>query len=187
MNTELAAAFLAGLFGLIPFLAQITSIRAQRRDRMTRLNHLRAELELLERLNTLQGEVSGGDEAAMHEINLFLNNSLRKLVEQYNTLSELTPRAVVGAKQLEPRELSFGRRALLLYDPNTALGWLLHTVFYILCLFIVMFFVLAVAVPPYDLDYFIGWAIIATPLGLVLLIIQRLARRHTVQLEEPAS
>jgi len=65
MSTQLAVAFVAGLFGLIPLMVQIASTRAQRRDRMTRLNHLRAELEFLEQLDTLQGKVNARDEAAM--------------------------------------------------------------------------------------------------------------------------
>ena len=55
MSTELTVALVAGLFGLVPLTVQIATTRAQRRDRMTRLNHLRAELELLEHLHTLQG------------------------------------------------------------------------------------------------------------------------------------
>jgi hypothetical protein len=55
--TELAVPFVAGLFGLIPLMWQLSATRAQRQDRMTRLTHLRAELELLERLNTLRGLV----------------------------------------------------------------------------------------------------------------------------------
>ena len=44
MRTELAVAIVAGLFGLVPLMVQIATTRAQRRDRMSRLNQLRAEL-----------------------------------------------------------------------------------------------------------------------------------------------
>jgi len=38
MRPELAVAFVAGFFGLIPLMVQIVTTRTQRRDRMTRLN-----------------------------------------------------------------------------------------------------------------------------------------------------
>jgi hypothetical protein len=198
MRPEYGVALLAGLFGLIPLMWQIASTRAQRRDRMTRLTHLRAELELLERLNTLEGQVSAGDEAAKRELDLTINNALSYVMGQYNALSEIAPSkiapstksapsTVVGGKQPSPRQLSFLRRALLLYDPNTALGWVLHTVFYVLSFFVVGFFLFGVAVPPYHVDYFLGWLVISTPIGIALVIIQRLARRHTAHSEETHS
>ena len=94
MRPELAVAFVAGLFGLIPLMVQIASTRAQRRDRMTRLNHLRAEQELLERLHTLQGKVSARDEAAKPQTKLVISDSLSKLLDQYNELAEIAPPAI---------------------------------------------------------------------------------------------
>jgi len=78
MRSELAAAFVAasvapfvaGLFGLIPLMVQIATSRAQRRDRIYRLNQLQAELELLERLHALQAEVSTRDEATKPQTDL---------------------------------------------------------------------------------------------------------------------
>jgi hypothetical protein len=96
MRTELAVAIVAGLFGLVPLMVQIVSPRAQRRDRMTRLNQLRAELELLERLHTLQGEVSATDEATKPPTNVVIRDSLSKVLNQYNKLSEIAPSTVVG-------------------------------------------------------------------------------------------
>jgi hypothetical protein len=190
--TELAVPFVAGLFGLIPLMWQITSTRAQRQDRLTRLNHLRAELELLERLSTLQGRVSVGDEAAKHQIDVTIDNALGNVMGQYNRLSEIAPSKVApatvgGAKQPAPRQLSFLRRALLLYDPNTALGWLLHTVFYVVGIIFLVFLPL-LFLPPYDPIGLLFSAFFATPFLAVLLIIQRLARRRAApQLEETAS
>jgi Flp pilus assembly protein TadB len=117
-------------------------------------------------------------------MNLTINNALIKLLKQYTSLSEIAPRAVAGEKPLSPRELSFLRRVLLLYHPNTALSWILHTAFYILCFFVVAFFLIVVAVPPYHIDYLIGWAVIVAPIVPVLLIIQWLARRHTAHSED---
>src|SRR5215212_9854806 len=135
MTTQLVVAFVAGLFSLIPLMVQIASTRAQRRDRMSRLNQLRAELELLERLHTLQGEVSTTDEAAKPRTNLIISEALSSVLAQYNQLSEIPPSAVLGSKQPSPRQLSFFRRAFLLYTPYTISGWILQTLFYFFALF----------------------------------------------------
>jgi hypothetical protein len=127
MSTEFTVAIVAGLFGLVPFMAQIVSRRAQRRDRMTRLNQLRAELELLERLHTLQGEVSATDEATKPPTNVVIRDALRKVLDQYNKLAEIAPSTVVGRKPPSTQQLSFFRRAFLLYNPHTISGWILHT------------------------------------------------------------
>src|SRR5215211_4589536 len=124
MRPELVVAFVAGLFSLIPLIAQIASTRAQRRDRMSRLNQLRAELELLERLHTLQGEVSATDEAPKPATNVVIRDSLGKVLDQYNKLSEIAPSTVSGGKPPSTEQLSFLRRALLLYNPHTVLGWI---------------------------------------------------------------
>ncbi len=88
----------AGLFGLVTLMVQIAvqiaTTRVQRRDRMFRLNQLQAELELLERLHTLQGEVSATDEAAKPQTDPVIRDSLSKVLEQYNKLSEFPPSAV---------------------------------------------------------------------------------------------
>jgi hypothetical protein len=198
----LIVAFVAGLFGLLPLMWQISVTRAQRRDRMTRLSHLRAELELLERLKTLQGEVSAGDEAANRELDRTINNSLSYVMGQYNALSEIAPSKIAPSstksvpstvgdgEQPSPRQLSFLRsflrRALLLYDPNTALGWILHTVFYIVAFIFVTWSLMAIAFGSGTFSTQFGtWAFLATPIGIVLLIVRHFARRHAApQLEE---
>jgi hypothetical protein len=199
MTPEITGALVAGLFGLVPLMVQIVSTRAQRRDRMSRLNQLRAELELLERIHTLQGEVSATDEATKPQTDLVISDSLRKLFEQYNELSEITPSAVVGGKQPAPRRLSFLRRAFLLYYPHTTSGWILHTLFYMIAIIYVMWFLLAVisAILLEDpsgrvndlVDALLGFAFLAVLFGIPLLIIQRLATRNAArsaaQLEEP--
>lgn len=81
MRTELAAVLVAGMFGLIPLMVQIATTRAQRRDRMTRLNQLQAELELLERIHTLQGEVSATDEVTKPQADVVIRNSLTGLTQ----------------------------------------------------------------------------------------------------------
>ena len=187
MSTELAVALVAGLFSLIPLMVQIATTRAQHRDRMTRLTQLRTELELLERLRTLQGEISVTDESANPQTDLVIRNSLSKVLAQYNSLSEITPSGVVGGKPPPPQQLSFLRRAFLLYNPHTTSGWVLHTLFY----FFALFFIAWLPHSPSDFKptLLVGWAITAIPLGIVLLVLRRLARRNATrnaaQLEEP--
>lgn len=157
---------------------------------MTRLNHLRAELEFLEQLNTLQGQVSAGDEASKPRTNLIISNALSNLLDQYNELSEIAPSAVGGGKQPSAQRLSFLRRAFLLYYPHTTSGWIWHTIFYFWGLAgvggYIASLVVALAQPPYDRGDLVGTYIIAALyVGFPLLIIQRLARRNAAQLEEP--
>jgi hypothetical protein len=178
----LVVTFVAGCFGLIPLMWQISATRAQRRDRMTRLSHLRAELELLERLNTLQGAVSAGDEAAKRKLDLTISNALSYVLGQYNALAEIAPSkiapsTVVAGKQRSPREISFLRRAFLLYDPDSALGWILHTFFYVVGIISLMLLLITWS-PPFDPWAAAGGVMLATPLVILLLIVRYLARRH---------
>src|SRR5215204_1531552 len=177
MRPELAAAFVAsfvaGLFGLIPLMVQIATTRAQRRDRMTRLNQLRAELELLERLHTLEGKVSAQDEAAKPRTNLVISEALSKLLDQYNKLSEIAPSTVAAGKEHSSRQLSFLRSAFLLYNPHTTSGWILHTLFY-MCAIISVWFVfigLIYLSASGGMVGLLGAVLFDIPLGIALLII----------------
>jgi hypothetical protein len=191
MISELAVALVGGIFGLIPLIVQISTTRAQRRDRMTRLNHLRAELELLEHMHTLQGKVGAPDEVAKSQTNDVISDSLSRVLEQYNNLAEIAPSTVVGGKPSSPRELSFLRRVFLLYNPRTLLGWIFHTLFYISTMI-------------FGLDGLLDLSILfqrgvgeflsevasnVLVFGLLSLIFQRLARRNAsrnvARLEEP--
>jgi hypothetical protein len=173
MRPELAAAFVAslvaGLFGLIPLM----------------VNHLRAELELLERLHTLQGKVTAGDEAAEPQTNLVVSDALSNLWDQYNKLSALAPSPVVGGKE-EPssRQLSFLRRTFLLYTPHTTSGWISHTLFYMFAIFFVfvVFITVALAVEVGMGAFLTSMIIYVVPVGFVLLISQRRARRNAARI-----
>ena len=187
MSTELTVALVAGLFGLVPLMVQIVTTRAQRRDRMTRLNHLRADLELLEHLHTLQGEVGTTDEAAKPQTNQVISDTLSKVLEQYNNLSEIAPSTVVGGKSPSRRQLSFFRCAFLLYNLPTISGWILHTLFYMIATIFVFLWI-------GELSGFFSSDAIGTTLaymggdvvvyGIPLLILQRLARRNAARLEQ---
>jgi VIT1/CCC1 family predicted Fe2+/Mn2+ transporter len=192
MSTELTVALVAplvaGVFGLIPLMVQIVTTRAQRRDRMTRLNYLLGELELLERLHALQGKVDATDEAAKPRTDLVISDALSKLVDRYVQLSEITPSATSG-------ELSILRRRLLMYKTDTTSGKILHTLFHMLASLVV--------IVPYLLlpsivsgvfgvdDILFLTFIFFIPSGIVLLIVHRLARRndarHAPRLKEPTA
>jgi hypothetical protein len=112
-------------------------------------------------------------------------------LDQYNKLSEIAPSALGGRKQPSARQLSFLRRAFLLYSPQTTSGWVLHTLFYSFALVYVSAAMISasLALQYHEFAMFGAWVIIAIPLAIPLLIIQRLARRNAVrkvaQSEEP--
>jgi len=190
LPTELTVALVAGLFGLVPIMVQIATTIAQRRDKATRLNHLRAELEFLERLNTLHAQFGAGDEDAQRRVNTRISSAVSNLLDQYSTLVETERTAVVGRKPPYHPKPSFFRRAFLLYSPNTAVGWVLHTFFYMFGLVFVtwsLFALVGGSSGGYDALDLAVWALLATPLIIVLLIVRRLARRNAAQLEETAS
>jgi hypothetical protein len=185
MSAELAVTLVAGLFGLVPLMVQIATTRAQRRDRMSRLNQLQAELELLEHLHTLQGKVGTTDEAAKPQTNQVISDTLSKILEQYNNLSEITPSRVVGGKLPSRRQLSFFRRAFLLYNPHTILGWILHTLFYMIATIFVFYCIGELSGFFYSDSigttlFYMGLYVVV--FGIPLLILQRLARRNAAQI-----
>jgi hypothetical protein len=191
MISELAVALVGSIFGLIPLIVQISTTRAQRRDRMTRLNHLRAELELLEHMHTLQGKVGAPDEVAKSQTNDVISDSLSRVLEQYNNLAEIAPSTVFGGKPSSPRELSFLRRVFLLYNPRSLLGWIFHTLFYMSTMIFGLDLLLDLPLLfQRGIEEFLSEvASNVFVFGLLSLIFQRLARRNAsrngAQLEEP--
>jgi hypothetical protein len=164
-------------------MVQIATTRAQRRNRMTRLNQLQAELEFLERLHALEGKVGAQDETAKPPTHLAIGDSLSKLWDQYNKLSELTPSTVVGDKDPTSQQRPLLRRAFLLYTPHTTSGWILHTLFYMLAILLgfVLFDGVVLATQGFlggSVTFILFYGI---PLGIALFFIQRGARRNAVR------
>ncbi len=187
--TELTVVFVAGFFGLIPLIVQLATTRAQRKERGTRINNLRAELEFLVQLNELHEKVGATDETAKSQTNLVISDSLDKLLNQYNRLSHLPPSAAAGGEQSSPRQLSFFRRAFLLYVPQTSSGWVLHTLFYVVAFYIVSLSLIAILF--FDLGDILETGLFVIPLSVALLILQRFARRNAThnatQFEAPGA
>jgi hypothetical protein len=144
-------------------------------------------MELLERLHTLQGKVDATDEAAKPQTNLVISDSLSKILDQYNKLSELQPSRVVGGNEPSQEKLSFFRRMFLLYTPHSVPGWVLHTLFYTLSLVFwtwTLFFLVGGSARGYDTADLAIWAIVDIPIILLLLIIRYNARRHAAKFED---
>ena len=190
MSTEVAVALVAGLFGLVPVTVQIATARAQRKDKTVRLNHLRAELEFLERLHTLHAQLGAANEDAQGQIKSMVSSSVIKLLNQYSTLPETARPAVAGGKPPSRQELSLLRRMFLLYSPNTVSGWILHTLFYVVGLILVtacLSFLFLTAIGDYASGDIAILVISLVIYGLPLLLIHRLARRNAAKLEKPDS
>ena len=81
MRTEVVVALLAGLFGLAPIMLQVATARAQRKDKSTRLNNLRAELEFLERLGALHEQVVAGDDPARLQTKVKISDAASGLLD----------------------------------------------------------------------------------------------------------
>ncbi len=82
MRTEVVVALLAGLlFDLTPIMLQVATARAQRKDKSTRLNNLRAELEFLERLGALHEQVVAGDDPARLQTKVKISDAASGLLD----------------------------------------------------------------------------------------------------------
>jgi hypothetical protein len=191
---EVVVVLLAGLFGLVPVMVQVITARAQRRDAITRLNNLRTELEFLERLGALQEKIGAGNDTAQQQMQSKIRTAVSSLLERYDALPEHVP-TLVGAKpsyQRSPQQLSLLRRVFLLYKPETLLGWLLHTFFYILTFILIAELYVAifnaVSFPEGDIRMEIAVAVVFLIfLGGPILIIHRVARYIALRQEAPKS
>jgi len=128
----------------------------------------RAELEEESLTSTLRGRASEIWEAASSEIETY--NQLETKLEA--TLTELRHAEAVAVE-----ELSFFRRMLLIYKPDTKLGWVWQYLFYIFLLMTLAFVVPALFPPITGADIVQllgGFVFIFAP----MLLFQRLARRQ---------
>jgi hypothetical protein len=106
---------------------------------------------------------------------------LSKILEQYNNLSEIAPSRVVGGKPPSRRQLSFFRRAFLLYNPHTIFGWTLHTLFYMIATIFVFYCIAELSGLFYRGTSLFYMGVYVVVFGIPLLILQRLARRNAAQ------
>src|SRR5215212_4409792 len=158
-------------------MVQWLTTKAQRRDRSSRLNTLLAELEFLERASALQEKDRAGDEPGQLQGTLRVENAIRDLLDRYNELPKTVPSVTApstgGAEQPSVEELSFFKRMLLLYTPDTKLGWVWHSLFYVFLLATLAFVVPDLLRLQFS-GLFGGFVLYFAP----MLLFQRLARRE---------
>lgn len=183
-------ALMAGSFGLVPVMLQWFATISQRRDRSTRLNNLRTELDFLERLSAVHETTGVEDGLTPQQTKLKIYNAVSDLLEQYSALpKDVRPTAGADRRSVERRTLF--RRVFLLYTPETMLGWVLHSIFYVLLIVILTLLISGFFNPPTDNEtganefgyLLIGLVII---FALPLLILHRLARRQAARPEASA-
>lgn len=140
-SDNLMVSVIAGVFGLIPALLQWVAALSQRRDRATRLEQLRGELEFLERWSQLKLRIQP---AVVGETDRELQSALDRLLAEFHVLSRR------GEPSLARADLSRTRRIFLLYTPPTRRAWRWHTVFYVLVVICVAMIVSDLLNPTYD-------------------------------------
>jgi hypothetical protein len=136
---KILLAMIAGLFGLLPALMQFLSQRASARSHNNHIARLMSELEFLERVSSL----SKGAESPRLDV----NQDAARILGEYRALREGEAKAKAAQG---PVKVSFVRRLLLLFTPPTATGWVLHTVFYVLLIFIGAMLISDYQNPTYD-------------------------------------
>jgi hypothetical protein len=207
---NVGVALVAGTFGLIPIILQWIATYSQRRDRIHRLDNLRAELEFLERLSAFQGKIGDGENPIQSETKLRVENAVSDLLDQYSALPKDIPSAPAvpsrpsteqpsterpSAERPPPppvEQHSLFRRVFLLYQPETPLGWVWHTLFYILMSIFLTLLISDFFNPTYDPEtganefwyLLFGLAFLE---GIPLLVLQRLARYEARKSQLPDS
>lgn len=183
MSTEVLVALLAGMFGLAPIMLQVATARAQRKDKTARPNHLRAELEFLERLGTLHEQVVTREDPARLQTKARIGEAANNLLDEYKALPRATGPSLEGARRSSEqtsKQFSIFRRMFLIYAPETLVGWVLHTLFYVLALILISLTLLGTVGTEQGLagGLLTSLAVWGVIVGIPLLIVQRLARRY---------
>src|SRR5262245_42314933 len=139
---KLLLGVIAGLFGLVPVIVQLVAARSQAKSRNNEVARLGAELEFLTKLDTLS-------RAAVKDVPVpppvvGLHDDLARLLSDYRAIR---PFAI---QHPGPGTLSFVSRLFLLFRPHSAPGWLLHTVFYFLVIFVAVGLITDLQSPTFD-------------------------------------
>ena len=128
---KLLVAAVAGLFGFLPVLLQWMSARAAAKSRASRITLLSEELKFLEQWVNLSNVGSHEEQSRERPpVPEAIQIDLANILSEYRSLREQELKG-----QARPQNVSFVRRALLLFRPSTRLGWLIHSTFYFLTLF----------------------------------------------------
>ena len=144
MLEKLIVGVFVGLVALIPALLQFISDRGKTRSRNHQVSRLSTELEFLERCANLSRlDKEQAQQAGMPP--LAVEQDLARILAEYRSLKEDELQDQRG-----PAQVSFGRRALLLFRPSTGRGWLIHTTFYFLMIFMITALAIDLQSPTFD-------------------------------------
>src|SRR4051812_12408379 len=122
---KLLVAAVAGLFGFLPVLLQWLSARAAAKSRTSRITLLSEELKFLEQWVNLSNVRSPEEQTPERpRVPEAIQVELANILSEYRSLREQELKG-----QARPENVSFLRRALLLFRPSTRIGWLIHSTF----------------------------------------------------------
>ena len=174
METNIAVALLAGVFGLLPVLLQWMSERSKSRVRDRQVTRLQSELDFLEHWAKLSG--SGAADGAT--VSPDIQPQLDRLLAQYDELkhTEMHP-------EERSTEVGFARRMILAYTPSGPLAWAAHTIFYVLVIFSVTMVITDIAdlvggKPADEVLLGTGLALIGVFILPPMIVLQRIAERQ---------
>ena len=178
---KLLLGVVAGAFGLVPAIVQLVSARSQAKSRNNEVARLGAELEFLSKLDALSR--SSVMDANGPRTSVSLHDDLARLLSDYRAIRP------VGVQQPRTGALSFVARLFLLFRPHSAHGWLLHTVFYFLVIFVAVGLITDLQSPTFDTQtgenefkyLVLGLAILVGP---PLFLLRRAALRHRQRMVE---
>ena len=179
LKTSVLIAIIGGFLGLIPLVVQVISNRSKRKSHGHRLASLAAELEFLEKWTHLRKEhQTDGVLTQANSPDAGVVSELERILTQYQSLK-------LRKEEHEKKhihDVSFLRRAFLLFLPASARGWIYHTVYYVLAF--MSWWIIWIAIydvwlswPDPDSDLVLGTIIIVLFLSVPTTIFWRKANR----------
>jgi hypothetical protein len=179
LKTGILIAIIGGLMGLVPLVVQVISNRSQRKSHGHRLANLAAELEFLEKWTHLRKEhQADGVMTQSDSSGAGVVSDLERILTQFQSLK-------LRKEEHEKKpihDVSFLRRAFLLFLPVSAKGWLYHTAYYVLAFMTwwmiwVSIFDVLFSWPNLDSDLILGTTIFVLILSVPTTIFWRKANR----------
>lgn len=176
MFENILIAMVAGLFGALPAVIQWFSSRSTLKVHERKLANLSNELSLLERLLSISKGIST-DSVEASQFSKTIQTEAERIFHRYQLLHESDK-----DETIHPLNVSFIRRALLLFQPCNAKGWVVHTIFYVMMLFVASIILTELQSPTIDAEtgesemiyLLIGLTVLMGPFFLLL---QRIAIR----------
>lgn len=147
---EFTLALIPATAGLLPIIFEMLDDRTRHNLHSRELKRLHAELELLEKWQTLfEGWSHGEPDDRTKGIRDRYREQLERVLERFRLLEEekQTQRQTKSARTIQ--QLSLWDRTFLLFTPRSLWGWAWHTMFYCLLLFVGAVSVLVVTNPLY--------------------------------------